>query len=86
MSGILPRPTLAVFRGTTLIAQNTVWSTSADATTIASSAAEIGAFPFPANSTDSALLLSLAPGLYTAQLSSADGSTGNALIEIYELP
>ena len=33
-----------------------------------------------------ALLLSLAPGLYTAQVSSADGTTGSALIEIYEVP
>jgi len=37
--------------------------------------------------TGTALILTLMPGAYTGQVSSADGtSTGTALVEIYELP
>ena len=35
---------------------------------------------------DAALLLSLPPGNYTAQVSASAGATGNALVEIYEVP
>lgn len=45
-----------------------------------------GAFPLDANSRDAALILSLPPGGYTAQLSGVNGTTGIGLIEVYELP
>jgi len=32
------------------------------------------------------LIVNLAPGNYTAQVTSADGASGLALVEIYELP
>lgn len=35
---------------------------------------------------DAAMVLTLPPGAYTAQVSSASGSTGIALIEVYEVP
>ena len=38
------------------------------------------------NSRDSALGLSLAPGSYTVQVKSGDGSVGAALLEVYDLP
>ena len=44
------------------------------------------AFPLPATSTDSALLVTLPPGSYTAQVNGASGSTGIALLEVYEMP
>lgn len=54
---------------------------------LASRAAErVGAFPLPATSSDAADLYFLAPGAYTAQVSSADGGTGEVLLEIYEVP
>ena len=46
----------------------------------------VSAFPVPTTSNDSALEVTLAPGNYTAQLSGANGSTGIALIEVYEMP
>ena len=46
----------------------------------------LGAFALTAGSKDAALLVTLDPGVYTAQLSSADGSSGTALVEIYQLP
>jgi len=47
---------------------------------------QLGAFPLLPGSDDAALRVVLAPGAYTAQVSSADGSVGEALVEIYVLP
>jgi hypothetical protein len=44
-----------------------------------------GAFPLPRGSTDSALLLTLPPGAYTAQVSGRNQNQGVALVEIYEV-
>ena len=91
VGGALRRPLLSVFdeKGG-LVAQNSNWSTSADAAAITLASVESGAFPLsPAAadaSADAALLLNLAPGNYTAQVTGADGSTGVALLEVYELP
>jgi sugar lactone lactonase YvrE len=46
----------------------------------------VGAFPLDSGSADSAMVLTLPPGEYTAEVSGADGGTGFALVEIYELP
>ncbi|WP_414660580.1 pectinesterase family protein [Horticoccus sp. 23ND18S-11] len=86
LGGALARPVISVYRGNTLVAVNSSWSTSADAVAIGSAAAEARAFPFATGSADAALLLHLAPGLYTAQLTSADAAAGAGLIEIYEAP
>ena len=86
LNGVLARPKLELFSGSTVIAQNTGWSTSADAAGIAQAATQAGAFAFPAGSADSALLINLAPGAYTAQVSGVGGTTGVALVEVYEVP
>jgi hypothetical protein len=44
-----------------------------------------GAFKLPRGSNDSALLLTLAPGAYTAQLTGRNNSSGIALVEVYEV-
>jgi hypothetical protein len=44
----------------------------------------VGAFPLPAGSRDAALVLTLDPGLYTAQVRGADGGGGVALVEVYD--
>ncbi|MBL9194232.1 MAG: putative Ig domain-containing protein [Opitutaceae bacterium] len=77
-----------VFSGQTQIGENDNWSTvPADATAVAAAAASVGAFALPVGSKDAALVLTLAPGGYTLQVSSAvAGSAGVALIEVYELP
>ena len=46
----------------------------------------VGAFALESGSRDAALVATLLPGSYTAQVRGADGGTGEALIEIYELP
>lgn len=48
--------------------------------------AQVGAFNLPATSADAVLLVSLQPGSYTAQVSGVGGTTGIALVEVYEVP
>lgn len=90
----LAAPLLTVYDSTrTAIAQNSAWGTPtavagspytpASGADVAAAAGSVGAFTLPAGSKDAAMLLTLPPGAYTAQLSSADGSSGIALVEIY---
>jgi hypothetical protein len=44
-----------------------------------------GAFQLPRGSSDSALVLTLRPGAYTAQVTGRNNSSGVALVEIYEV-
>jgi hypothetical protein len=39
----------------------------------------------PPNALDSAIVLRLPPGAYTAIVDGANGATGNALVEVYDL-
>lgn len=66
-----------------LVASNVSWSTSANAPALAAAAVATGAFALPATSADSALLLSLPPGSYTAVITSASNGSGSALFEAY---
>lgn len=81
----------------TEIAANSVWTKpgrgdpgAADDDDVAfgieNAAGRTGAFPLPRGSQDSALLLTLEPGTYTAVVSGRDNnSSGVALVEIYEV-
>jgi hypothetical protein len=84
VGGTLPDPQLQLFRGTTLLGTNAGWVGGKE---VAAEAAAVGAFAWsnPA-SLDSALLVTLAPGPYTAQVAGTSGDTGVALIEVYEVP
>ena len=81
VGGALADPKLEVFQGSTKLAENDNWETATGAFF-----AGLGAFPFDAASKDAALLITLPPGGYTAQLSGVGGTTGQGLIEVYELP
>ena len=87
VAGAPADPRLGIFNGATLIAENDNWSiVPADTTATAQAARDTGAFGLANGSKDAALILTLAPGAYTAQVSGADGaSTGVALIEVYEV-
>jgi hypothetical protein len=56
------------------------------AAAVASAEASAGAFSLAAGSEDTALIVSLPPGSYTFEVTSASNSTGQALGEVYELP
>jgi hypothetical protein len=83
---VLAQPTLTVYDASGIVvAANTGWNTNANAVQIATVAANIGAFALQLNSADSAVLTNLSPGAYTAVVSGANGSTGVALAEAYEV-
>lgn len=87
LTGVLPRPTLTLVRNDqtpVTVASNTGWSTSLDAAAITAAGLSVGAFPMLAD--DAAMVVSLSPGNYTAQVNGAGGASGIALIEVYELP
>lgn len=87
VTGVLAQPVLTVFDSKgNVVATNAGWGTNANAAQIAAAASNDGAFALSNNSADSALLLTLQPGSYTAQVSGASGSTGVALVEVYQSP
>ena len=86
VAGTLVDPILTIFDQadpTTPIFTNDNWEDNANAAEIVTISATIGAFALEAGSADSALLLSLEPGAYTAQITGKDGGTGVALVEVY---
>ena len=87
VTGVLAAPVLTLFdsQGNAL-ATNAGWSTSANAAQVQAAFVAAGAFALPAGSADSALLITLAPGSYSAQVSGTGVATGNALIEVYTVP
>ena len=84
VTGALADPQLELFGGNSQrVALNDDWG--ADAARISSAASSVGAFSFASGSRDSALLVDLAPGAYSVQLSGKGGATGVGLIEVYEV-
>ncbi len=82
VTGFLADPILEVYSGASVkITENNDWSPALAATFSA-----VGAFALEPGSRDAALLTSLPPGSYTVQVRGAAGGTGEALVEIYEVP
>jgi hypothetical protein len=87
--GVLADPQLKLFRqnsdgSSTMLQSNNGWGGNAE---IASVAASVGAFAWTASDgAESAILVTLPPGAYTAQVSGASGDTGIALVEVYDVP
>ena len=78
----LPATRLHIYNAAgTLLASNENWGGNAE---LAQTAATTGAFPLTSGSTDSAALLTLAPGNYTLQVLDPRGIGGVALAEIYD--
>lgn len=87
VAATLAEPMLTLTTGTgATVASNRIWSTNANAADVATASAQLGAFPLASLSRDAALLLTLAPGTYTALVASATDASGVALLEIYETP
>jgi WD40 repeat protein len=79
----LSDPTLELHQGDVTVATNDNWKTRPDGT---SQQEDIEATTIPpANDLESAILLVLSPGAYTATLSGKDGGTGVGLVEVYDL-
>ena len=84
VQNVMPDPQINVFNSnTTVIASNAGW---AGDTSITTAQTAVGAFAFTSTtSKDSAVLITLAPGSYSAQATSASGAAGTTLIEVYEV-
>ena len=90
--GVLADPTLAVTNlgASITYASNNDWGTPsgpnpAPAATIAEAIANYTGYPFAVGSRDSAVLVELAPGAYTVQVSGVGNTTGVSLVEVYDL-
>jgi hypothetical protein len=86
VEGRMPDPSLQIFSSSgELIQSNDNWSEGDALSTaeIASVAAELGAFGLSESSLDSALLVTLSPGAYTAQIVRGNALGGAVLLEVY---
>jgi PKD repeat protein len=85
VTGALPDPVITVLSGSTTLATNAGWGTgTSSAAQLSAAAVQVGAFPLTSGSKDSAVLLTLNPGVYSVEVSSASGATGVALVEVYD--
>ncbi len=88
VSGALADPSLRLVRqdNGAVVRENNDWEMGNDASAVTRASTQVGAFALPSGSNDACLLITLPPGIYTAIVSSADSSTGIALVEVYEVP
>jgi hypothetical protein len=83
VGGALSDPTLELHQATTTLATNDNWKLRPDGI---SQQADIEATSIPpAEDLESAILVMLTPGAYTAVLTGKDGETGVGLVEVYDL-
>ena len=75
--GTIAKPTLSLYSGQTVIASNDNWPESANAAQIRT------AIGVPTNGLESAILITLQPGAYTAIVSGVNGGTGLSLVEVF---
>lgn len=85
VTNVLADPRLTFYQTGTAVAlaTNDNWSGTQS---LKDAMAAVGAFPIDPAGKDSALLLTLSPGSYTAQATGVGSSAGTALVEIYEVP
>jgi outer membrane protein assembly factor BamB len=84
--GALVDPQLQIYRDSQVVAENNDWGAASNAAALATTSQGVGAFALPNGSRDAALLITLSPGTYTAQVSGVNGTTGVGLVEVYQVP
>lgn len=82
----LAEPVLTLFSGAQSLLANAGWNSAGNAAEIRAAAQQVNAFALAEGGRDSAILTTLLPGPYTIQVYGANGTTGVALVEVYELP
>lgn len=85
VTGTLSDPVLEVLSGQTVIASNDNWQTATNSGEVATVSATVGAFALTSGSADAALVVELAPGVYTARVKGAANTTGEVLVEVYAI-
>lgn len=86
ISGALADPQLALYSGSTVVASNDNWGSAASSSQLAATFSQVGAFALADGSKDAALLVTLQPGSYTAQVAGINATSGIGLVEVYEVP
>jgi len=76
---VLENPVLKLISGATELRSNDDWETESNSDDIISTTIP------PPDPGESAILVRLEPGPYTAVVTGANGATGIALIEVYEI-
>jgi O-glycosyl hydrolase len=89
LSGFIADPKISLYRqgSGAVVEENDNWSSAANAAEIASVGASLGAITLASGSLDAAMLVTLDPwpSGYTIHVAGADGGTGIALAEVYEV-
>lgn len=83
LQGVLANPSIRVMRDGAVVAENDDWGNATSAAAIFNTTARVGGFALANNSADAALLVTLPPGAYTAQVLGGTGS-GVVLAEVYD--
>ena len=79
VAGALADPRLALLAGSATVAENDNW-----ASTDAGAMSAVGAFALPVSSRDAAIVRPLDPAGYTAPVTAPGGTSGVALLEVYD--
>lgn len=87
VAGALPDTTLQLFRGQNLVAQNDDWASTQTGGLIAGAqdVEIISTGAPPTSSLESAIVVTLDPGPYTAVVRGKNNTTGNAQVEIFDV-
>jgi hypothetical protein len=78
VTGTLSNPRLDLYSGNTIIASNDDWGSADNATAIQASGFA------PSDARESAILITLNPGAYTAIVTGVGNATGVGMVEVYE--
>ena len=84
--GALADAKLELYSGSARIQTNDNWGEAANSEEVATAFGRVGAFPLSRDTKDAAMLVTLTPGGYTAQVTGNGATNGVALVEVYELP
>lgn len=86
VDGTLRDPLLTVFdRKGTVIARSDNWDEDGQAAEIDSAGEQVGAAPFASGSKDAAAIVELEAGVYSIHVTGVGGTTGVALLEVFDV-
>ena len=87
LSGVLEKPMLTLHNAKGDVLETSgAWFRQPNADDVTDASQRAGAFLLPKDSSDAAMVVTLAPGVYTVSAEGTNGETGIALIEVYDLP
>lgn len=82
VSGVCKDPILTLYNNQMVVAENNDWDNRVETSQVF---AQAGAFPLNTQTKDAVIVITLAPGIYTAVMTCAMGEEGIALLEVYDL-